>query len=349
MAKRCPWMGLRGPLYDSRVDFFAWVGLVVIVVGVPFTLWSAVMAPTWDAEDAKRRAAKRAAAEEQRALAARDSQQRGTVRSMAREEEEASRRELARQQSERTEARARDLLEGESVLVERFLEVASRRASLLDEYGDDNPEAVDDELDRVIGKLRKKYADVAAASAARTSAMGRTRRGSNGTRARGESYVGSETNLDATLRRALRMRFDVFYRKPTLAERADIATIQNLDGEAYEAQVMSWLRDLGIKDVRGTRRSGDQGADILFTTRTGKRVVVQCKRYAAKVGNTAVQEVHAARSIYSCAHAWVVTTAVATAGAREAAQKTRVTLVETATSRATVEQALRALDAATGE
>jgi hypothetical protein len=117
------------------------------------------------------------------------------------------------------------------------------------------------------------------------------------------------------------------------------------DGLTLEAQVMTWLRELGVDDVTGTPRTGDQGADMIFT-HNGRRVAVLCKHHKDKINNKAVQEVHAARSVYGCTEAWVVTNGVAAPGSQEAAQATGVRMVEQASTRERIEEALRAMSRA---
>lgn len=107
-------------------------------------------------------------------------------------------------------------------------------------------------------------------------------------------------------------------------------SIENLTGEEFEIVVLNWLRALGVERANTTPRTGDQGADIVFS-HAERHVVVQCKRYAGAVGNEAVQQVHAAKAFYRCTEAWVVTTGTFTPAARSLAQRTNVKLVEQAT------------------
>jgi hypothetical protein len=58
--------------------------------------------------------------------------------------------------------------------------------------------------------------------------------------------------------------------------------------------------------VRLTKGSGDQGADIVCEA-TGRRLVVQCKLYSGSVGNSAVQEVIAAREFVPIRPRWFQT------------------------------------------
>src|SRR5260370_20799459 len=58
-----------------------------------------------------------------------------------------------------------------------------------------------------------------------------------------------------------------------------------------------------------------------------KRVVVQCKRYASAIGNSAVQEAYAGKSFERDDYAAVVSNAKFTPGARQLAETTGVILL----------------------
>jgi hypothetical protein len=236
--------------------------------------------------------------------------------------------------------RAREILTEEADLVGKFLEVTLRKVTLRDEYGDENWKALDDELERVIGKLKKKRPDIEKRHPLEVPTHLKGRDLSEFWKA---LVPRERPEVETGLAKQLRERFQAHY-DATAESRAapDAAVVAKLDGVAYEAQVMTWLRSLGVEDVRGTPRTGDQGADVLFTYK-GHRVVVQCKRYKDSVGNGPVQEVHAAKSIYDCTDAWVITTGRATPGAREAAQRTGVVLIEAATSSQGIRDALASL------
>jgi restriction system protein len=73
-------------------------------------------------------------------------------------------------------------------------------------------------------------------------------------------------------------------------------------------------------------KSGDQGADVI-AEREDLRVVIQCKKYSAPVGNAAVQEVFAAKAFQQATHAAVVSNAAFTKAAHELAATTGVMLL----------------------
>lgn len=79
-------------------------------------------------------------------------------------------------------------------------------------------------------------------------------------------------------------------------------------------------------DASVTQASADQGADII--ARYGKRsVAVQCKQYSKPVGNSAVQEVVAARAHYATSHAAVIANIGFTPAARKLAETNGVHLL----------------------
>ncbi len=263
-------------------------------------------------------------------------------------------------------ALAEKTLRTEGDLVQRFVEIAYRKVRIEDEYGDENWEALDREIDIVMGKLRDRHPTEVGEGTAEAT---RVQTGSHG----GPQYVvcedgnawplGESPKLgylpspyllveahDAdTARRAagdrrqerlanevadaIRVRLRGIFRdqySKLATSPAQEAVLDEITGEEFEVIVMSWLRELGAEGAHMTPRTGDQGADIVFVYGT-RRVAVQCKRYSGSVGNDAVQEAHAARTFYGCTDAWVVTTGTFTPSARALAQRTHVVLVERAT------------------
>jgi len=98
-----------------------------------------------------------------------------------------------------------------------------------------------------------------------------------------------------------------------------------MSGLEYEKLCKSILEQNGWQ-CRLTQQSGDQGADII-AKRQSKVMAFQCKRYAASVGNKAIQEVHAAKGHYKADDCAVVSNADYTKSARELAQSLNVLLL----------------------
>lgn len=117
----------------------------------------------------------------------------------------------------------------------------------------------------------------------------------------------------------------------TLAQSLDTSTIQLADvdcmtGIEFEEFVAALFSGPG-RTVEKTKASGDQGGDLVV--RQGiQREVVQAKRSLGAVSNAAVQEVVAAKAVYGCQSAWVVTNASFTGGAEQLAQANHVELVD---------------------
>ncbi len=99
-----------------------------------------------------------------------------------------------------------------------------------------------------------------------------------------------------------------------------------MSGTEFEQWLIASIREAGIVDAKPTKRTGDQGADIIV--RQGRTIVIQAKCYQQSVGNSAVQEVHAAKIYYAADEAWVVTNSTFTRSARELAKSTGVRLVD---------------------
>ena len=103
-----------------------------------------------------------------------------------------------------------------------------------------------------------------------------------------------------------------------------IADIDTMDGKAFEECLEVLFGNLGYK-VERTRYVGDYGADLI-TQKDGVKTVIQAKRYGKAVGIKAVQEAVAAKGMYGCTEAMVVTNRTFTRAALELARANRVVL-----------------------
>jgi restriction system protein len=115
-----------------------------------------------------------------------------------------------------------------------------------------------------------------------------------------------------------------------LEQSLDTSTIQLVDvdcmtGVEFEEFVAALFSGPG-RIVEKTKASGDQGGDVIVR-QGAHREVVQAKRYLGTVSNAAVQEVVAAKAVYGCHSAWVVTNAWFTSGAEQLAEANEVELV----------------------
>ncbi len=77
------------------------------------------------------------------------------------------------------------------------------------------------------------------------------------------------------------------------------ADFDEMDGWEFEEYVAGLLIRAGYRNVEVTRGSGDQGVDIL-AEKDGVSFAIQCKHYASKISNKAVQEAYAGAKFYGC-------------------------------------------------
>jgi restriction system protein len=106
--------------------------------------------------------------------------------------------------------------------------------------------------------------------------------------------------------------------------RSGITEIDSMDGLLFEKRMALLFRSLGYS-VEQTRARGDYGADLVIEA-DGTRAVVQAKRWTKSVGVKAVQEAVAAKAMYRCSEALVVTNSHFTTQARTLARANEVEL-----------------------
>lgn len=102
--------------------------------------------------------------------------------------------------------------------------------------------------------------------------------------------------------------------------------IDRLGGLEFERFCADLLRRTGFTEVCVTKKSGDNGVDII-AKREGLWYAFQCKRYSNKVGNKAIQEVYSGKDIYRCQNAVVITNSFFTEQAQKSAEKLNVRLI----------------------
>jgi len=98
-----------------------------------------------------------------------------------------------------------------------------------------------------------------------------------------------------------------------------------MGGHEFNDYCAELLRLNGYEDVEVTKKSGDNGADIICK-KYGKKYAIQCKRQKENVGFKALQEIYTAKTIYKCDIAVVMTNAKFTKSAYENAKKLNVKL-----------------------
>ncbi|MFD2613523.1 restriction endonuclease [Paenibacillus gansuensis] len=114
-------------------------------------------------------------------------------------------------------------------------------------------------------------------------------------------------------------------RKIERLRRSGIADIDKMDGHRFEHYLAQLFKFHGYRS-EVTKASGDYGADLVIS-KDGRKIVVQAKRYSAKVGIKAVQEAFAAIAHYGAAEAWVVTNNDYTDAAYALAKSNKVRLI----------------------
>jgi hypothetical protein len=235
------------------------------------------------------------------------------VEKLFRERHDALKAEQKSREDERTKSLTEALAERNADLIQKFLDIAERKVSTLDDYGDEHWDALPREIVlclRKIGEREGLWFD--------WEKYGRDRRKEKWSILQyrlPKEYQFLETWLTEKFR-----EFHETHRTP--AQRNS----SNLSGEEFETLVAKLLRERGY-EVLGTPRSGDQGADLI-AKRGGKTIIIQAKCYAAPVGNKAVQEAASARIFYRGDEAWVVTNSTFTPSAKALARKAGVRLVE---------------------
>ena len=218
-------------------------------------------------------------------------------------------------------------------LIEKFLEIAERKVSILDEYGDENWKALPAEIRSCL----KKIAD-------RENLDINWKRFSVETVQQVEAAVNTNDPLSIELalfrlkakEKIGEVSVYLLYRKLEKTFRdyhsnleqeiADPDEFGALSGVEFETRIAKVLKEFGF-NVSGTRASGDQGADLI-AKRDGSTIIIQAKRYDSAVGNKAVQEVIGAVQFYSGDEGWVITNSTFTPSAKALAQKANIRLID---------------------
>jgi len=85
----------------------------------------------------------------------------------------------------------------------------------------------------------------------------------------------------------------------------EISLIDKLSGFEFEGFVKKLLEDLGFRNIKNTKKSGDFGVDLI-AERNSKKYVIQTKRHNKEVGLKAVQEAFAGKQFYKANFCMVV-------------------------------------------
>ena len=105
----------------------------------------------------------------------------------------------------------------------------------------------------------------------------------------------------------------------------EYSNIQN--GYEFEEYVANLYKKLGYRIEEVTKKSGDQGADVI-AYKDNVKYVIQVKFYSNPVGNKAVQEVVASIGMYKADKGIVVTNSTFTSSAVGLANANNIELVD---------------------
>ena len=108
-------------------------------------------------------------------------------------------------------------------------------------------------------------------------------------------------------------------------QKFDLNAVNN--GYDFEEYVANLFKELGYTLIEVTKKSGDQGADIVLQ-KENKKYVIQTKFYSSPVGNKAVQEIVASLSLYKAQYGIVVTNNSFTNSAIELATANNIQLID---------------------
>ncbi len=103
--------------------------------------------------------------------------------------------------------------------------------------------------------------------------------------------------------------------------------MQTLDPIDFEYYV-GWLYARDGYNVSETVATGDEGIDLILTNRVGRKIIVQCKRYAGNVGQPVVRDLYGAMFHTGAKEAHLVTTGTISRQAEEWAAGKPIKLVD---------------------
>jgi Restriction endonuclease len=213
------------------------------------------------------------------------------------------------------------LIEKHRTLIDKFLEIAERKVAVIDDYGDENWDALDAEVERCVSKIARIEGEKAFD----------TKNGERKFTVLKPSTSlrlpdGGEWPKYANLWCNIEKEFRAYHEKCKSAPPAEkFDDFSGVDFEVYLAKLLK--TKLGFEDVSGTPATGDQGADLI-AIKDGRKIAIQAKRYAGVVGNRAVQEIVGALKFYKAVEGWVITSGTFTPSARALAQANGIHLVD---------------------
>jgi restriction endonuclease Mrr len=215
------------------------------------------------------------------------------------------------QQRKQVAVTGQQILDRNSDIVHKFLEIAERKVSVLDDYGDERMHLLGKEVDECIAKLATREGNpVATVYAKRNDKL-------------------SPVPLDYAPWRWAYLRLRQLFTEYHELQKNKVRTLKEIDslsGAEFESYVARILQKSGWH-VSGTPATGDQGADLI-ASKGNRKIAIQVKRYTSSVGNSAVQEAVGAVRFYGANEGCVITNSSFTPSARSLAQKNDIRLIE---------------------
>ena len=219
-------------------------------------------------------------------------------------------KEQSKKEEERKAFQRKQLYLTNKDLIEKFFEIAERKVSIIDEYGEENWDALPWETETCITKIAKRN--------------GHSEKAIKQAFKKGFWFSGIPEEyewLQSELNEAFRE-----YHRAQKARPANSFKVDGLTGVEFETSIARLLMERGF-EVSGTAATGDQGADLI-AKKNGRTIIIQAKCYQGTVGNKAVQEVISAVAYYGGDEGWVITNSLFTPSAKALAQKSNVRLVD---------------------
>jgi hypothetical protein len=103
--------------------------------------------------------------------------------------------------------------------------------------------------------------------------------------------------------------------------------LMTMEPETFEHYVADLFHEKGYR-VLHRGRSGDHGVDLELTDSSGKKAIVQCKRYQGTVGEDVVRDLYGTLMHERVARAFLVTTGEISRSAKLWAQEKPLTLID---------------------
>ena len=99
-----------------------------------------------------------------------------------------------------------------------------------------------------------------------------------------------------------------------------------MNSKAFETFMAKMLRKQDYRVIQ-TQLSNDQGADLICE-KDDTKIAIQLKCWKGTVGNSAVQEIVAAKNHYKCDEAWIITNSTLTKPAIALSKSNKVKIID---------------------